>query len=204
MAKTKKLGAKFWLALTIFSLMGQVAWVVENMYLNVFIYNMFNATADDISTMVAASAISAALTTILIGALSDRVGNRRKFIAYGYAIWGVTVAIFGFLSPELCDKLLGCGLDKAITLTLGAVVVADCIMTLFGSTANDASFNAWVTDNTESSYRGKVEGILSILPLIAMLVVAGGFGIIVEMVGYSMMFLSLGIVISACGILQSC
>ena len=68
-----KLSPRFWCALTLFSLIGQVAWVVENMYLNVFIYNMFNATADDISTMVAASAISAALTTILIGALSDRV-----------------------------------------------------------------------------------------------------------------------------------
>mgnify|MGYP003291536383 FL=1 len=42
MEKTKKLGAKFWLALTIFSLMGQIAWVVENMYLNVFIYKSFN------------------------------------------------------------------------------------------------------------------------------------------------------------------
>ncbi len=47
-----KLGARFWSALTIFSLMGQIAWVVENMYFNVFIYKMFNATAEDISNMV--------------------------------------------------------------------------------------------------------------------------------------------------------
>lgn len=43
---------KFWAALFIFSLMGQVAWVVENMYFNVFIYKMFHATAADISLMV--------------------------------------------------------------------------------------------------------------------------------------------------------
>ena len=43
---------KFWAALSIFSLMGQVAWVVENMYFNVFIYKMFHATAADISLMV--------------------------------------------------------------------------------------------------------------------------------------------------------
>ena len=30
-----KLSRKFWLSLVIFSLVGQVAWVVENMYLNV-------------------------------------------------------------------------------------------------------------------------------------------------------------------------
>jgi Na+/melibiose symporter-like transporter len=45
-----------------------------------------------------------------------------------------------------------------------------------------------------------VEGVLSILPLAAMLIVAGGFGIIVEMIGYSRMFLCLGIVISICGV----
>ena len=48
MQKTK-LGGRFWLALTVFSLVGQVAWVVENMYFNVFIYKMFHATAAQIS-----------------------------------------------------------------------------------------------------------------------------------------------------------
>ena len=42
--------------------------------------------------------------------------------------------------------------------------------------------------------------MLSILPLAAMLIVAGGFGMIVEMIGYSMMFLCLGIIISICGV----
>ena len=67
----QKTTKKFWLALTIFGLIGQVAWVVENMYLNVFIYKMFNATASDISLMVGASAVAATLTTILMGALSE-------------------------------------------------------------------------------------------------------------------------------------
>ena len=71
--KKTKLSSKFWLALTIFSLVGQVAWVVENMYFNVFIYKMFNASAEQISMMVSASAISATVTTILIGALSDNI-----------------------------------------------------------------------------------------------------------------------------------
>ena len=50
MQKTK-MSPKFWAALTIFSLIGQVAWVVENMYFNVFIYKMFNASASEISLM---------------------------------------------------------------------------------------------------------------------------------------------------------
>ena len=67
----------------IFSLTGQIAWVVENMYLNVFIYKMFNASAGEISMMVSASAIAATLTTLLIGALSDKLGKRRIFICGG-------------------------------------------------------------------------------------------------------------------------
>ena len=71
-----KLSPKFWFALTLFSLVGQIAWVVENMYLNVFIYKMFYASAAQIAMMVSASAVAAAVTTILMGALSDRVGEQ--------------------------------------------------------------------------------------------------------------------------------
>ena len=75
---------KFWLSLIIFSLIGQVAWVMENMYLNVFIYKEFNASAGAISAMVAASSVAATVTTLLIGALSDKLGKRKVFICGGY------------------------------------------------------------------------------------------------------------------------
>ena len=196
----KRFGKQEWLVLVLFGLVGQIAWSVENMYFNLFVFETVAPSLTAVTLMVQLSGIAATLTTLVAGTLSDKLGNRRSFISWGYAIWGITVAMFGFLSPALTDKLLGCGLDKAIMITLAAVVAGDCVMTLFGSTANDACFNAWVTDNTESSFRGKVEGVLSILPLAAMLIVAGGFGIIVEMIGYSMMFLCLGIVISICGV----
>ena len=77
MEKKTKLGSRFWLALALFGLMGQVAWVIENMQLNVFIYKMFAATPDDISAMITASAISATLTTLIMGALSDKIGKRK-------------------------------------------------------------------------------------------------------------------------------
>ena len=81
-----KLSPKFWLALTLFSLIGQIAWVVENMYLNVFMYKMFGASASDISAMVAASAVAATLTTVFIGALSDKIGKRKLFMCGGYIL----------------------------------------------------------------------------------------------------------------------
>ena len=165
MEQKKKMGSKFWLALTIFSLMGQVAWVIENMYLNVFIYDKFSASPDDIASMVAASAITATLTTVFMGALSDRIGKRRLLICGGYILWGLSIFSFVLVDQFVSAAVLG------VTLT----ILLDCVMTFFGSTANDAAFNAWLTDSTDSSNRGKAEGINAMMPLVAVLAVFGGF-----------------------------
>ena len=169
-----KLSKKFWVALTLFSLVGQIAWVIENMYLNVFIYDMFRASAEDISTMVAASAIAATLTTIFIGALSDRVGKRKLFICGGYILWGVSILGFALVRADLLEPLVADGMSVA-ALGITLVIVLDCLMTFFGSSANDAAFNAWLTDSTDETNRGSAEGINSMMPLVAILVVFGGF-----------------------------
>ena len=169
-----KLSPRFWCALTLFSLIGQVAWVVENMYLNVFIYNMFRATADDISTMVAASAISAALTTIFMGALSDRVGKRKLFMCAGYILWGISILGFCFIRVDAADPTVWLA-TNASAVAISLVIILDCVMTFFGSTANDAAFNAWLTDSTDNTNRGAAEGINSMMPLVAILAVFGGF-----------------------------
>ena len=201
MSDRQTFGKNNWIILLLFGLVGQIAWSVENMYFNLFVFDTVAPNLGAITLMVQLSGVMATVATLVAGAISDKVGNRRKFISVGYAIWGVTVAIFGYLSPSLTMSLFGVDLDAAISITLVAVIVGDCVMTLFGSTANDACFNAWVTDNTESSFRGTVEGVLAVLPLAAMLIVAGGFGIFVELLGgYSTVFLLLGIVISICGI----
>ena len=173
-----KLSPRFWLALSLFSLFGQVAWVVENMYLNVFIYKMFRASAGDISMMVAASAITATLTTVLIGALSDRLGKRKVFMCAGYILWGISVMGFGLIRADQIHNLFfpmvsfnGAAMSLCITLT----ITLDCVMTFFGSSANDAAFNAWLTDSTDETNRGAAEGINAMMPLVAILVVFGGF-----------------------------
>ncbi len=165
---------KFYLALIIFSLIGQIAWVVENMYFNVFIYKMFNASASDISVMVGASAVVATLTTVLIGALSDKIGKRKIFMCAGYIAWGVTIAAFALIRIDLVSGLVGSTVGAA-GLAVNVVIVLDCVMTFFGSTANDAAFNAWLTDSTTSKNRGLAEGLNSMMPLVAILCVFGGF-----------------------------
>ena len=189
-----------WIILVLFGLIGQIAWSVENMYFNLFVFETISPDFNAITLMVQLSGVAATLTTLVAGTLSDKTGNRRSYISYGYIIWGITVALFGFLSKENIQTLLQTTEAKAISIALVAVIAADCVMTFFGSTANDAAFNAWVTDNTHEEFRGKVESVLSVLPLVAMLIVAGGFGILAEALGYQGLFLALGIVISLCGV----
>ncbi len=168
-----KLSSKFWLALTLFSLVGQIAWVIENMFLNVFIYEMFNANPEHISMMVSASAISATLTTVFIGALSDRVGKRKLFMCGGYILWGISILGFAFIREDVIAPIVP-ATAVASTVGISLVIILDCVMTFFGSSSNDAAFNAWLTDSTDDSNRGSAEGINAMMPLIAILVVFGG------------------------------
>jgi len=197
-----KLSGKFWLALTLFSLIGQVAWVVENMYLNVFIYKMFNASASDISNMVAASAVAATLTTVFIGALSDKIGKRKLFICGGYILWGISIFSFIFLKTEIISSVFPM-VTSAAALGATLTIIFDCIMTFFGSSANDAAFNAWVTDSTDSTNRGAAEGINSMMPLVAIIAVFGGFMFLDldKSDSWTIIFAAIGIIVFLIGIL---
>ena len=197
-----KLTGRFWACITIFSLMGQIAWVVENMYFNVFIYKMFNASAADISNMVMASAITATLTTIFMGALSDKIGKRKLFICAGYILWGISIFSFTLLREDIISKAFGMTVSAA-TLGVSLTIILDCVMTFFGSTANDAAFNAWLTDSTDSSNRGSAEGINAMMPLVSILVVFGGFMFfdLQKESSWSMIFTIIGIAVTLIGIL---
>ena len=170
MQKTKQT-SKFYLTLVIFSLVGQIAWVMENMYLNVFIYERFAASAEAISAMVGASSVAATVTTLLIGALSDKLGKRKLFICGGYLCWGVSIWSFAAINRFAPAAAAGAA---AVSLGVSLVIVMDCVMTFFGSAANDAAFNAWLTDSTDETNRGAAEGINSMMPMLAILVVFGG------------------------------
>ena len=88
-------GKRNWLVLLIFGLAGQIAWSVENMYFNLFVYDTVAKDLDSITLMVQLSGVVATVVTLLAGTLSDKVGQRRKFISFGYLIWGFTGALFG-------------------------------------------------------------------------------------------------------------
>lgn len=197
-----KLSPRFWCAVTLFSLIGQVAWVVENMYFNVFIYKMFNASANDIALMVGASAVAATVTTVFMGALSDRIGKRKLFICGGYILWGISIFSFVLIRTDIIGKLFPATVGIT-SLCISLVIIMDCVMTFFGSTANDAAFNAWLTDSTDKTNRGAVEGINAMMPLVAILVVFGGFMFfdLEKSESWTLIFTIIGIIVTLIGIL---
>ena len=201
MEVTKK-SHKFWLSLVIFSLVGQVAWVVENMYLNVFIYKMFHASAEAISAMVAASAAAATITTLLIGALSDKIGKRKLFICMGYILWGISIWGFAAIRMDVINALFPAAASAA-SVGVALVIILDCVMTFFGSSANDACFNAWLTDSTDETNRGAAEGINAMMPLVAILVVFGSFMFCNQDLPetWTLIFGAIGTVVTVLGIL---
>lgn len=194
MTDATRLGARTWWALVVVGLAGQLAWVIENMYLNVYIYDTISTLPAVIAVTVAASAVAATLTTLIAGAWSDRLGRRRPLIAGGYALWGLTTAAFGLFG--------GHAGTAAATFTFAAagIVAIDALMTVVGSTANDAAFNAWVTDSTVPANRGRVDGVLAVFPLLSMLLVFGLLDPLTQAGRWQLFFLIVGGVTSAVGV----
>lgn len=180
MQTKNKLGIRMWMFLLLVGFAGQLAWALENMYLNTYItYLNFSAPAGEtfnysfyIALTTALSAVAATLTTIFVGALIDKIGKKREFISFGYICWGIATASFGLFNVNSTSKILPIALVSSIAAIF--VIIIDCVMTFFGSTANDAAFNTYVTSAIPDNKKGKVEGVLSILPLIAMLFIFVG------------------------------
>ena len=168
-----KIGIRRWLMFILAGFVGQLAWAIENNYFNVYVFDC-TSQYGFIPVMTACSAAAATITTLLMGAVSDRLGKRKLFISVGYILWGISILLFAFLDPHSSFNIIANNVFLAGTM----IVIMDCVMTFFGSTANDAAFNAFVTDNTNENNRSKVESVLSVLPLlalIAVIVVAGLF-----------------------------
>ena len=192
------LGARKWATLILIGLFGQFAWTIENMYFNVYLYNTISTDPGYIAAMVGWSAAAATVTTLLMGALSDRVGRRKVFICGGYILWGLSTAAFGLVTAENAARLFPAA--NAVAAAAITVVVLDCVMTFFGSTANDGAFNAHVTDVTNPENRGRAESVLAILPLVSMLIIFGLFDGLTQQGRWREFFGIFGAAVSAVGV----
>ncbi len=211
----EKLSKKNWFIITLFCFMGGIAWNTENMYFNTFITNEIYADVSQaailgsmeattaVARMVALSAIAAVVTTFIMGALSDKLKNRKMFISVGYILWGIVTGMFGFITKENVASLFNLT-DEARILgtTVWFVILMDIVMTFMGSTSNDAAFQAWVTDVTVPKQRPAVETVLSVVGTVSSLAVTGvGSFAQAGTITYKVFFIGLGLIVTLCGIL---
>ena len=210
----EKLSKKNWFIITLFCFMGGIAWNTENMYFNTFITNEIYADVSQaailgsmeattaVARMVALSAIAAVITTFIMGALSDKLKNRKMFISVGYILWGIVTAMFGFITKENVAELFNLT-DEARILgtTVWFVILMDIVMTFMGSTSNDAAFQAWMTDVTVPKQRPVVETVLSVVGTISSFAVTGvGSFAQAGTITYKAFFIGLGAVVALCGV----
>jgi Na+/melibiose symporter-like transporter len=187
------ISSRSWFVLALLATTGQIAWAVENLWFNTFVFDELTPDPRPVAWMVAASAITATLTTLFMGTLSDRArtrwGRRRPFILFGYILWGFSTIAF----PTVA-------FIRVTSLAILAVVLADSLMTFFGSTANDAAFSAWMADIASSSTRGRVEGVLQVCVYVALVFTMVAAGVLIDNVGYFTFFYALGAVVSLAGL----
>lgn len=158
------IGALNWTLLLVIGFSAQIAWVIENNWFANFLYSDFGAQLGIVTAMTICSATATTFSALFFGTLSDRIGSRRKLIAWGSVLWGIFTIAFG-LTHYLRESIYNNVMLVGVT-----IVAADTIMSFFGSMANDAGYNAWYTDMMDDSNSGQLGAVAATLPVIGTLV----------------------------------
>lgn len=190
-----KTGARVWTLIWLLGVAGQICWNMENQWFNTFVYAKIGKDPSIITGMLIFSAAATTFSTFFFGTWSDRLGKRRIFISLGYILWGIFTIVFGLTQFISVDHYV---------LMSVMVVLADTVMSFFGSMGSDAAFNAWTNDLMTDQNRGQIGAALATQPVLGTLLgtVVGGL-----LVGsgdhYMRLFLVMGIIVIAFGILSA-
>ncbi|MBR5015345.1 MAG: MFS transporter [Clostridia bacterium] len=190
----KRSGFSLWFLVLGLGLIGQICWNMENQWFNTFVYAKIAKDPSIITGMLSFSALATTFSTFFFGTLSDRLGKRRLFISLGYILWGIFTIVFGLTQY----------ISKEAYVFLGVMVVlADTVMSFFGSMGNDSGFSTWCNDIMTKDNRGGLGAALAILPIVGTVVgtVVGGF-LVGENDNYMRLFIVIGSVVILFGLLS--
>lgn len=152
---------RFWTAVIAMGVAGQICWNIENQWFNTFVYAKISGDVNIVTAMVIVSAIVTTISTFLFGTLSDRKGKRRIFVTLGYIFWGVSTILFG-----MTEYARNSGVAWLIAISGPMVVIADAIMSFFGSMGFDSGYNAWLNDYTNDTNKGQIGAALAAAPVL--------------------------------------
>ena len=194
-----KSGVRFFILLWGLGIIGQLCWNVENQWFNTFVYAKIAKDPTIISWMVAISSIATTISTFVSGTLSDRMGKRKPFIGLGYILWGIFTIMFG-MTQYITENSSNTG--NVIIVAGTAVVLADAVMSFFGSTGNDAGYNAWTNDLMTEENKGHIGASLAVQPVLGTIIgtVLGGM-LIGSDDNYMRLFVVMGVAVIILGIL---
>ncbi len=193
-AVKKTSGFRMWTLIWGLGLAGQICWNMENQWFNTFVYTKIAKDPSIITGMLICSAMATTFATFFFGTWADRTGNRRKFISVGYILWGIFTIGFGLTEFISKDMYL---------LAAVSVVVADTIMSFFGSMGNDAGFNTWTTDILTDKNKGQIGAALATQPVLGTILgtVVGGL-LVGEENNYMRLFVTMGVFVIIFGIVS--
>ena len=190
--KGKRSHASVWILIWTLGIAGQIAWNIENQWFNTFVYAKIGKDPSIITGMLSLSAVATTFSTFFFGTWSDRIGKRKIFVSAGYILWGIFTIAFGL--TEFIPK-------SHYILAAVLVVLADTVMSFFGSMGNDSGFNAWINDILTEENRGQIGAALATQPVLGTILgtVVGGF-----LVGsedrYMLLFVVMGVTVILFGI----
>ena len=190
----KRSGFSMWLLIWGLGLAGQICWNMENQWFNTFVYAKIGKDPSIITGMLICSAAATTFATFFFGTWADRTGKRRTLISVGYILWGIFTIAFGLTQF----------ISKDLYLLMGvSVVLADTVMSFFGSMGNDAGFNTWTTDMMTETNRGGIGAALATQPVLGTILgtVVGGM-LVGENDNYMRLFIVMGVFVIVFGIIS--
>ena len=186
--------ATLWLLVWGLGIAGQICWNIENQWFNTFVYAKIGKDPSIITGMLFCSAAATTFSTFFFGTWIDRTGKRRLFIGLGYILWGIFTIVFGLTQFISREKYM---------LIAASVVLADTVMSFFGSMGNDAGFSTWTNDIMTEKNRGQIGAALATQPVLGTILgtVVGGL-LVGSNDNYMRLFLVMGIFVILFGVLS--